>query len=136
MRENLSERGLLRTGLTSLPCAHLARSFGCLSEPQDCELPLMDMVLVCQKLQHLHFHGVVSDLMVVCLAGAGGRRWGHFRFLWRNIEKTRQRPAPFNLVSRAQHAHLSTGLTEEEVKADLCQQVAEKLGFPWKPLVL
>ena len=113
-----------------------ARSFRCFSEPQDCEQALLDMVEICKKVQHLRFQGHISDLNVVKLAGAGRRRWGQFCFLWRTIEKTRQRPTPFNLVSRAQHAHHSSTLTEEEVKAEFCQQVSEKLGSWWEPLVL
>ncbi|KAK7106323.1 F-box/LRR-repeat protein 21-like [Littorina saxatilis] len=116
------------------------RSFRCFSDPQDCELELLDMVRTCTHLQHLLYHGDISDYNVLKLAECGGRRWGEFSFLWRNIEKTQKRPTPFNLVSTITGHHNDDDLnrvqTEEEVKAEFCQQVSQRLGFPWEPLVL
>ena len=93
----------------------------------------------CRRLQHLHFHGAISVFHVVRLAALGARRWGHFRFLWRNIEMTAQRPTPFNLVARAgregEGGELVWGRTEGEVRAELSRRVSATLGFPWEPLL-
>ena len=127
---------------TEIPTLCVTRSFSCTSEPHDCEQELLDLVALCRRVQHVRFHGVITDGGVIRLAGEGGRRWGRFSFLWKNITKTQQRPTPFNLVSAISQGGQDQGAsprvlkTEAEVKTEFCRRVSEKLGFPWEPLLV